>query len=229
MKKLFTVIAIILIAVPAFSQGKSRWGVIGGFTSASTNLKEIGGKNFAGFHAGLTAYHPLGLGFAIQPSLIYQQKGMNLQSLSGIGIIGTSSSFAENSDVTLNGRIGYVQIPVQLQFGIDLVILRPFVFAEPFIGYAVHNSFSVNTPIGGITPFKNEWEGINRFEYGLGVGGGLDITRHFQLSVKYYWNFNSNFNNGTLKDAAEVFKNIAGAIKDKTQFNGLQVSAAILF
>lgn len=226
MKKLFTVIAIILIAVPAFSQGKSRWGVIGGFTSASTNLKEIGGKNFAGFHAGLTAYHPLGLGFAIQPSLIYQQKGMNLQSLSGIGIIGTSSSFAENSDVTLNGRIGYVQIPVQLQFGIDLVILRPFVFAEPFIGYAVHNSFSVDTQIGGITPVKNEWEGINRFEYGLGVGGGLDITRHFQLSVKYYWNFNSNFDNKVLP---EIIKNVAGAIKDKTRFNGLQVSAAILF
>ena len=73
MKKLFTVIAIILIAVPAFSQGKSRWGVIGGFTSASTNLKEIGGKNFAGFHAGLTAYHPIGLGFAFQPSIEYQQ------------------------------------------------------------------------------------------------------------------------------------------------------------
>lgn len=223
MKKLFTAIAIILIAVPAFSQGKSRWGVIGGFTSTSTSLKELGGKNFAGFHAGLTAYHPIGLGFAFQPSLVYQQKGMNLHSPY------SSSSYPEDSDFSLNSRIGYVQIPVQLQFGIDLVILRPFVFAEPFIGYAVHNSFSVDTPIGGITPIKNEWEGINRFEYGLGVGGGLDITRHFQLSVKYYWNFNSNFNNGTLKDAAEVFKNIAGAIKDKTQFNGLQVSAAILF
>ena len=225
MKKLFTVIAIILIAVPAFSQGKSRWGVIGGFTSASTNLKEIGGKNFAGFHAGLTAYHPLGLGFAIQPSLIYQQKGMNLQP-ELYAIIGTSSSYAENSDITLNGRIGYVQIPVQLQFGIDLVILRPFVFVEPFIGYAVHNSFSVDTPVIDITPVKNEWEGINRFEYGLGVGGGLDITRHFQLSVKYYWNFNSNFDNKVLP---EIIKNVAGAIKDKTQFNGLQVSAAILF
>ena len=219
MKKLFTVIAIILIAVPAFSQGKSRWGVIGGFTSASTNLKEIGGKNFAGFHAGLTAYHPLGLGFAFQPSIIYQQKGMKWQpvisSLSPSPIVGD--------------RIGYVQVPLQLQFGIDLVILRPYVFVEPFVGYAVHNSFSTEVAGIDIKPIKNEWTGINRFEYGLGVGGGLDITRRFQVSVKYYWNFNSNFNDGALKEAVEAIKIIAGAIKDKSQFNGLQVSAAIFF
>lgn len=218
MKKLFTVIAIILISVPAFSQGKSRWGVIGGFTSASSNIKDLGGKNFAGFHAGLTAYHPIGLGFAFQPAIVYQQKGMKWQP-------DLVSSLSPNVD----GRIGYVQVPLQLQFGIDLVILRPFVFVEPFVGYAVHNSFSADIAGIGVTPVKNEWAGINRFEYGLGVGGGLDITRHFQLSVKYYWNFNSNFNDSALKDAAEVIKNIVGAIKDKSQFNGLQVSAAILF
>lgn len=219
MKKLFTVIAIILIAVPAFSQGKSKWGIIGGFTSASSNIKDLGGKNFAGFHAGLTAYHPLGLGFAFQPSIIYQQKGMKWQpvisSLSPSPIVGD--------------RIGYVQVPLQLQFGIDLVILRPYVFVEPFVGYAVHNSFSTEVAGIDIKPIKNEWTGINRFEYGLGVGGGLDITRRFQVSVKYYWNFNSNFNDGALKEAVEAIKIIAGAIKDKSQFNGLQVSAAIFF
>lgn len=218
MKKLFTVIAIILVAVPAFSQGKSRWGVIGGFTSASTNLKEIGGKNFAGFHAGLTAYHPIGLGFAFQPSIVYQQKGMKWQA--------DWSSSLSPAPTVVDGRIGYVQVPLQLQFGIDLVILRPYVFVEPFVGYAVNNSFSSEVAGIDIKPIKNEWAGINRFEYGLGVGGGLDITRHFQLSVKYYWNFNSNFDNKVLP---EIIKNVAGAIKDKTQFNGLQVSAAILF
>ena len=29
----------------------------------------------------------------------------------------------------------------------------------------------------------------NRLEYGLSVGGGLDILNSFQISVNYNWNF----------------------------------------
>ena len=46
----------------------------------------------------------------------------------------------------------------------------------PYIGYAVYKE-----------PGTVSWNNTNRFEYGIGIGGGIDFWK-LQLQVKYNWN-----------------------------------------
>ena len=70
--------------------------------------------------------------------------------------------------------LGCLELMTSLQWGPDLLVFRPFVDVSPFVCYGV----------GG----KWTEAGMDRFQYGLGLGGGLDIWR-FQLVCRYNWNF----------------------------------------
>lgn len=170
MRRLAAVVAALVIALNAMAQ--SRVGVTGGY-------------NTSGYHAGLTMYQPLGLGFALQPSLVYAAKGTDW-------------------DEIVSCKMGFIELPVQLQAGLDLLLFRPYLFVEPFVGYAV----------------KSDIE--NRLEYGLGLGGGVHLGRSFQLSIKYFWNFdNCGF--------GDYLASVNSAFSERKQFTGMAVSASILF
>ena len=81
-------------------------------------------------------------------------------------------------------KTGYVELPVQVQAGINLGLARLYGFVEPFLGYAVTNqvSFAQGEP-------KKTWDNIkSKMEYGIGVGAGVELIQHVQVSVKYFWN-----------------------------------------
>ena len=120
--------------VPASAQGLKladgiHYGVVGGFTSSGTNIKDFSPKHIALYHAGITAKFNLGIGFAIQPSLIYQVKGVKLSDMQ------LGDEFVHQFDY----KLGYLELPVNIQWGPDLMAFRPYAFVEPFIGYAVNN------------------------------------------------------------------------------------------
>jgi len=74
------------------------------------------------------------------------------------------------------------------------------------------------------TSFKKA--GLARWEYGLGLGLGIDIWK-LQVSAKYYWNFGSLYNeSGTMNDIGGQVKN---AFKDGRNFNGITFSLAYMF
>ena len=61
----------------------------------------------------------------------------------------------------------------------------------PYIGCGLNNR--MDAYIDGILPsvqVKNEWSELNRFEYGLGVGVGIEVWK-FQVIGRYNWNFGS--------------------------------------
>lgn len=105
------------------------------------------GYSYPGFLAGVAVNFDLPWGFAVQPELQYMQKCMNM------GQFGW-------------WNIGYIEPSASLQYGLDLVLLRPFVAVTPFVG------IPVSKDVG--------------FNYGVGVGGGLDIWR-FQVHAQYKW------------------------------------------
>ena len=96
----------------AASRGHARAGVTAGFTSSSAKVKEWNANSVGRYHFGFTAQLPIALGFAIQPSILYQAKGTKL-----------NFGEAEISDV--NAMVSYLEIPVQVQWGPDLVTFRP--------------------------------------------------------------------------------------------------------
>ena len=98
-------------------------------------------------------------GFSIQPELYYRNEF-------------TSSSVLGGSSSTRSS----IELPVNVQWGIDLLVAKPFIFAGPYA--TCHFDCGPSEP---------------RFDFGGGAGVGVNIW-YLQLAAKYNWSFNAPFN-----------------------------------
>lgn len=177
-------------------------------------LRNTDVKLAPGYHAGVTYKFKLPVGFAVQPSLLYHSRYTSAE-----GVI---------ADADMN--MGYLELPVSFQWGPDLLLFRPFVDVSPYIGYALvyDASFQVLGNVGAQLTMNNKggWGNINRFEYGVGVGGGIEVWK-FQLVCRYNWNFGSLLNknlNGDSDGQLLLEKIVSGK-----NFGGVTLSLALLF
>ena len=200
MKKLILALSALLLAVSANAQ----LGIVAGVTSTKTNLDEAykdiaETMNVDQYHAGLVYNLNLPLGLSLQPGIIYNMKGQSLAS--NIDALGAKQ------DVTINTKTGYLEIPVRVAWGIDLGLFKPYVFAEPYLGYAINTETTteikdaaaaeiLNSTMGTQLESKNEWDARNRLEYGVGLGAGVRLLKFASLSVKYFWEFGNLYKEG---------------------------------
>ena len=196
-----------------------RAGDFGIVAGANFNtIKNISPDLATGYHAGLTYKFNLPLGFAIQPSLLYNMK----------------ASLVENAlagNARFDYRMGYLELPVSFQWGPDLLLFRPFLDVSPYVGYALNNEFkaSPGNAVRLSADFVNKWDGINRLEYGLGVGGGLEIWK-VQIACRYNWNFGPLFDtSGKSATVGEIIANAKGSKLNDENFGGVSLSVALLF
>ncbi len=203
MKRLFAIAllctAFLLNVAEVHAQ---KVGVMGGATFSS--IRDLENSSKIGWHVGGTVQFKLPLGFSIQPSLVYNAKAaeLDLKSVSG----------------ALDMR--YLELPVSFQWGPDLLIFRPFLDVSPYIGYSLSGGVALDTLLTQV-----EWKEsiLQRFEYGLGLGGGIEVWR-FQLLCRYNWNFGPLFNDqGRLG-----MSYLEDVLKDKN-FGGVTLSLAFLF
>lgn len=119
MKRLFAIALVCVVALFAAPGAKAliKYGVVGGATFTDMKNVEVGTQT--GWHLGATAQIDLPLGFAVQPSLIYNSK----------------------VDST-------VEVPVSLQWGPDLLIFRPFVEVAPYVGYKFTSTAGLEYGVG---------------------------------------------------------------------------------
>lgn len=174
MKKILLIAtALMLLSVPGFSQ----FGIKGGFNFTSFGDIDLGKdatyktafEKKTGYHVGLLYKVKIPMiGLAIQPELLYSQVQGDLS------ISKTSSQSV--SGTTSNVKMTYLQLPVALQWGVDLMLFRPFLQAVPYIGY----SFARDNGNKDL-----EWD-VNKFRYGIGLGAGIDIWK-LQVSGRYCW------------------------------------------
>lgn len=233
MKKLFVVLTALMFGIAANAQV----GVIAGVTSTTTDINAARDALKAGditlYHVGLTTKMDLGA-IAIQPSLIYNVKGTQL---SEVYENGSTASY------TADFKTGFLELPVQLQIGLNLGGFRPYVFAEPFVGFAITNEFSKKVEALGAdvvveeSDANNQWENIgtdvkDRLEYGVGAGVGIDLLNSLQISVRYYWNMGelyngeaNKFQGSTVGEATNVFLD---TMKSQ-QCTGIMASVAFFF
>ena len=217
MKKLFLTIALALLT---FTAANAQFGIIGGFTSSSTKLPK--GTNWSAevknaplWHAGVAYKIGMGPFFTLQPQLVYQTKG----------------SKVNDGARDFKSQAGFVELELSAQLGLDLLMLRPFIMLEPFIGYDVTPGEILNGSITGITSDEvNKYlrNAKNRFEVGFGVGGGIEVMRHVQVSVQWFMNAGKLFNEDKLA-ADTVMKAIATNYKDINNYQGLKVTVGIFF
>lgn len=191
MKK-FVLSAALVIMSLCFSSTASadNFGVLGGVNFYTSSIKGINAKTMTQWHAGVTYKVELPAGFQFQPTLLYNVKGANLNV----------------SQIDLS--VGYVEFLASFQWGVDLILFRPYVDVSPFVGYGVN----------GWGSMKDVWKNAaNKLEYGVGLGGGLQIWR-FQLAARYNWNLGRLFDDSVEENP---FKN--------ANFNGVTLSLGFFF
>lgn len=199
MKKLIAVIAVVFATM---TMAHAQFGVVGGFTSSKTNLKDVELKNLPLWHAGVAYKFEIGPVFCIQPALAYQVKGTKVKNTSGETV------------TELELKTGYVELLAGLQVGIDLAVIRPFALFEPFIGYQVTGNEKWDS-----SDWKGSITGVtNKFEYGFGVGGGIELFDHVQLSVQWFKNLGNIYKGDP---PIEAFK--------KGNFQGIKVTLGLFF
>lgn len=213
------VLAAAIVFIPEVYGGNGiRVGATGGLTVSGVKNS----RNVTGYNAGMTAYFPLGLGFAIQPSALYLTKGLSSDNGSESGGI---ISFP-----AVDMSVGYVEVPVQLQWGPDLLFFRPYIFAEPFVGCGINLRGNIGDNKYASTNFAVEDDAVkvSRWEYGLGLGGGLQVW-HLQISAKYFWNFGQLLKADGKTLAGSVAQTVLDHVGGLSSFDGVMVQLSILF
>ncbi|MBR3011821.1 MAG: PorT family protein [Bacteroidales bacterium] len=197
MKRLFLAFVVALFA---FSASAQQIGIVAGITGPNSTLKDSKIGAFDQYHAGFVANFPVMEGFRLQPELIYKVKGT---SVSQIG------SGNDKYDMT----VGFIEFGLEGQIGIGREFMRIYGLAEPFIGYNLKDQ--------GWDKEKDPIENLSwdKTEYGLAIGGGIELFQHLQASVKYFWNM------GSVKGD---FNKIVDEDKVRN-FNGITLSLAFLF
>ena len=206
MKKAIIAIAALFVALSANAQ----IGVVAGLTSSSTNVEAAVAdiKNVNQYHVGITYKIGIGNMLAIQPALIYNVKGTQVGSV-----------IEEIDAFDADFKTGYLELPVQVQLGFGIGSLaRVYGFAEPFIGYAITNK------VEGLTEISDKWDFVNRLEYGVGLGAGVELFRHLQVSVKYFWNLGNMYNAESELNFGSISKEILSS-----KCSGIAASVAFLF
>jgi hypothetical protein len=192
------VLALMLVAAP--KKTAAQFGIKAGlYTSQFSDIKDFKLKNNVGFQAGVLYKLHVTPSIVVQPELLYVAKEAKLEG-------------KETVPTTGDGRYAmkYMQVPVSLQYGPNLVVARPFVQVVPYINYALGKSSNVGS-----------WDDINRFGYGIGLGAGVDVWR-FQFNARYNWDF-SKVGDG------EKGVPVAGSEWRASKARGIEFSVAFTF
>jgi len=202
MKRLSIFLAILLFfaAVPKVSaQGLIFKGGLN-YTNVDLEGKNFSIKNGSGWHFGAGFQTASAMGFSLQPELLYSVYGVKL--IDGAFEVDKKSSFLE--------------LPVNIQWGIDLIAAKPFLMVTPKIAYNLKNWANKETTNSLLTQFINEKTNL---EFGIGVGAGLNVWK-LQITAKYEWNF------GHVSSIEEYLANAKEASKT---IGNLQISLGFCF
>ena len=228
MKKLIIVLAALCMTIAAHAQ----FGVMAGVTSTETDIKDAAAKigDVTQYHVGVAFKINLGL-IAIQPSLLYNVKGASItEQLSGK----PAGAPDDAESQTIENKTGFLELPVQIQVGLPFPGVRPYAFAEPFVGYAITNeSTKAFTDAAGQTTAgtaqSDNWDNVkNRLQYGVGLGAGIDLFDTFQISVRYFWNLGELYNDGQSTLSGDSASSAIDTIQEQ-KCNGIMASVAFFF
>lgn len=206
MKKLINVLVLFALLFSAVVTADAKdnggkffqLGVKGGVDYTGMKAKDLlvgtNFKNYTGFNAGLAFRFNLPLGFEIQPELLYTQTGTK---------ISTEIAGATLESLYKNGAI---RVPINIQWGFTFIkILKPYVIVSPYVGASLVQTFSnVNL---STTEDLNEY--LSRFQYGIGLGFGLNVWR-FQASFKWNWDLGNQWKESLPANYSELKNNISG-------------------
>lgn len=155
----------------------------GGVNFPSLDLKDINSfdiKGSTGWHAGIGYQTGSAAGFSFQPELNYVRNTVKVSE--------------SNSSESLNTNM--LQLVPNVQWGIDLIACKPFIFAAPYVG--------LNLGVDGTSLTEQIKENIKKLDWGVGAGLGINVWK-IQVTGKYSWSFGDVLN---LQDYVQQVKDV---------------------
>lgn len=179
MKKLLLAALVVLGAVSVNAQ--VQFGVKAGLNFADLKFSNWGSstpatKSLVSFHAGAIADITIAESLAIQPGLLFSQKGTKEDGGDG--------------KITLN----YIEIPVNVMYKLNAGSVKVLLMAGPSFGYALSGKDSGGGSSSDIT-FGSDPGTFKRFDCGFGFGAGVQFSS-IQVTANYNLGLANIINNG---------------------------------
>ena len=166
-----TATGLSLHSTTANAQTRPRTGIKAGLSASSLfydNASANDKKERIGFHAGVFTQVPVGSAFAIQPELLYINKGAS----SGYSVLGNTGRNSFN--------LNYVELPV-----LATIKLGNFadIQAGPYVSYLLSSNVKSEGSLGSAGVNLNP-DQFNRVDYGL--AGGVNVyAGQLLIGVRY--------------------------------------------
>jgi len=157
--------ALLAVALPLHAQ---RFGILAGATFSNLRTSEdLDLDNRTGTTFGATLQLPLGAKVALQPELLFVNKGAKFRT--PIGNQGNNNSI----------RLDYLEIPVLLRYDFSREIIGPHIYAGPTVGFNMNCQVQIGgngQEAGATTDCGNDDFKPKTLDYGMTVGAGLDFN-----------------------------------------------------
>jgi hypothetical protein len=167
----FALMSCLMVLVTSI-QAQIKFGPKAGLNLSTMTLKNSGialdPKTLVGFHIGVLSEIPLEGNFVLQPALLFSSKG------SKYSYYGTDESISPS----------FIEIPVNAAYKFDLGNMKLVLNAGPYFAYGIGGKIKSGGESQSIEFGSGDNADLKAFDYGLGLGAGLEIT-NFLISLNY--------------------------------------------
>ncbi|MBO0932870.1 porin family protein [Fibrella aquatilis] len=194
-KFLITGIALLLCVANAI--GQVRFGIQGGWQSSTiyssvdlSSLTTLGKVTIpisqrSGFRGGIMADIPLSASWSVRPQLLYSTKGGNANIVqfatdlvTKLGLGGSIDPKQFGSGLNSAVVINYLELPVQLMYGLPAGPGKLLIGAGPYIAGATGGSINDK-------PIEFNIDNFNKWDFGAVGSIGYELTVGFSISGYY--------------------------------------------
>jgi hypothetical protein len=154
------------------AQAQVKIGPKVGLNLAKMTLKASGiaidPKTLVGFNIGAIAEFPLAENVFLQPGVLFSAKG--------------SKYSIDSYDMKMTP--GFIEIPVNCLYKLDLSSAKLLLFAGPYFGFGISGSFESDGESVDISYGSGEDNDMKPFDFGLNIGVGAEI-QNIEVSAQY--------------------------------------------
>ena len=166
-------LAFSIIAVPAVAQSQASIGLKAGYTAANLRGDDAGNLEWrSGFVGGLFVHLPVASWFAIQPEVLFRQRG-------------AYNNF-EFSNIEQRINLTYIDIPVLFKLRVPIAdMVYPHVYVVPQGSFRLTGEYEVDLYNG--TTFSDQID-VRKFDFGGVLGFGVDVVTDrifFNTDIRY--------------------------------------------
>jgi hypothetical protein len=140
------------------------------------------GKTRQGFHAGIYANIPIGERFAIEPGILYSQKGARV-----IGNFSSQQLEFLNARTEITNKAHYIDIPVVAKV---YLVQGLHLFAGPQLSYLVDNKIKTEASVLGFSVLNRTFNAKNGFQdLDVALTGGLGYTFENGINLRAAYDY----------------------------------------